>query len=710
MEKLRGIIERITYTNFDTGYSVLKLKCKGYLDLVTVVGNISAVNVGSVLTIKGVWSSNPKYGKQFNVEEWEESLPATLLGMEKYLGSGLIKGIGPVYAQKIINYFKEDTFKIMEECPERMSEISGIGPKKIETIKKSWHDQKEIKNIMLFLQNFGISTAFGARIYKTYGQESISVLEENPYKMADDIWGIGFKTADNLAMKLGIDKESDIRCRSGIFYVLSKFSENGDCFAYYEKLLEVSQEILEIQLENIKRVLEDSILKQELFRDGEAIYLPPFYFAEVGVAKKIKNILRASKNKKIDRCEKIINEFQTEKNFLFEKIQKEALIISAKSKIMVLTGGPGTGKTTTTQGIISIFQKNGLDVLLAAPTGRAAKRITETTGLEAKTIHRLLEYKPPEGYKKNEENKLEGDVLILDESSMIDLLLMYNLLKAVPDHMILIIVGDSDQLPSVGPGSILHDIIQSGVIPVVKLQEIFRQGQGSRIITNAHKINRGENPDLSGGKESDFFFLETTTNEETLEKIIDYTTNRIPKYYKLDPMYDIQILTPMQRGDTGAQNLNLVLQEKLNPSKEFLKRGGTEYRLNDKVMQIRNNYDKEVYNGDVGVISKLNIDEKTIIVNYDGKEIEYDILELDELVLSYGTTIHKSQGSEYPVVIIPLSFSHYVMLQRNLIYTGITRAKKLLVLVGDKKALFYGIKNNTTKDRNSLLIKRLRGE
>ncbi|MEG2303674.1 MAG: ATP-dependent RecD-like DNA helicase [Cellulosilyticaceae bacterium] len=708
MERLRGVVERITYANEETGYSVIKIKCKGYMDLVTVVGSMATVNVGSVINIKGFWSSNPKYGKQFDVKEWEEALPASIYGIEKYLGSGLIKGIGPVYAKKIVQLFEEKTLDIIEEEPDRIIEVPGIGKKRVEMIKKAWQDQKEIKNIMIFLQSNGVSTSFGSRIYKFYGDKSIEVIQENPYKLADDIYGIGFKTADDVAAKLGIEKDSFKRCRAGLFYTLSQLSEEGHCYATYEQLVTKCVEILEVEEAKVVMSIEHLVIDKELIKEEpDVVYLPPFYFSEAGVAKRLKQIMFGGCEKKVADSEKVISLVESKENITYDDIQRNAIRQASKSKVMVLTGGPGTGKTTTTHGIITLFKESGMDVILAAPTGRAAKRMSEATGMEAKTIHRLLECKPPQGYQKNEENPIEGDVLIIDEASMIDIILMYNLLKAIPDHMILVIVGDIDQLPAVGAGNVLRDIIASGMIPTIKLERIFRQAMGSRIITNAHKINKGENPDLRGGKDSNFFFMEQEDNEGVINTIVNLCTKRLPTYYKVNPLRDIQVLTPMQRTETGAANLNTILQTALNKNTLCLKRGATEYRLHDKVMQIRNNYDKEVFNGDVGLISAVDIEERTLKVMFDDREIEYEALDLDELVLAYATTIHKAQGSEYPIVIMPISFSHYVMLQRNLIYTGITRAKKIVVLVGNRNAVYVSVKNNNVKDRNTRLSERI---
>lgn len=711
MDHLRCVVERITYQNADNGYTVLKCAVKNAQDLVTVVGIMPDTHVGSVLALEGVWKVDAKYGRQFSVEKFEETLPATVYGIEKYLGSGLIKGVGPKFARRIVEKFGKDTLDVIEENPDALIEVEGIGRVRVERIRKSWEEQKEIKNIMLFLQGHEVSTSHATKIFKTYGSDSISVVQENPYRLAEDIWGIGFKTADTIAEKMGIEKDRFIRLRSGILYTLNKLSENGHCYAVREQLIQAAVQLLEVEEAELEITLDEMLRTEEVIREEEAIYLPPFFFSETGCAKRLLKLLAAERRVQMDVdtvMETVMGRAGQGQHITYDEVQLEAIRAAVSSKIMVLTGGPGTGKTTTTMGIIAAYRAAGCRIILAAPTGRAAKRMSEATGMEAKTIHRLLEYKPPEGYQRKEENPLEGDVLILDECSMIDIMLMYNLLKAMPEQMTLIMVGDTDQLPSVGAGNVLKDIISSGRIPVVRLSRIFRQAQGSRIIMNAHRINKGEQIDMRGGRDSDFFFAAKETNEEVVELLVKYCTENLPRYYHVDALQDIQVLTPMQRGVCGAANLNQVLQEAMNPGSIFLRRGGTQYRLHDKVMQIRNDYDKEVFNGDIGVINHVDMEERELTVNFDGREVVYDVSELEELTLAYATTIHKSQGSEYPIVVMPFTMSHYVMLQRNLLYTGVTRAKKILVLIGEKKAVWYAVKNETTADRNTKLAERLR--
>lgn len=708
MEYISGVVERITYANEENGFCVIKIRSKGFSDLVTVVGNLAAVNVGSTLRLKGDWKFDSKFGKQFSAIDYRETVPATIAGIEKYLGSGLIKGIGPVYARRIVKHFKEDTLRVIEEEADYLINVEGIGQKRVDMIKKAWREQKEIKNVMLFLQSNGVSTAYAVKIYKTYGNESISIVKNNPFRLADDIWGIGFKTADKIAQQLGFDKNSFERCRSGIIYVLNELSNDGHCYAVREQLVKEAMEMLELDEGLINSTIDRMIEEKSVIADEEnSIYLPTFYFSETGVVKRIKEILYEQVSMQTIDIERIISEIQQEHDISYDQVQLDAIRTAAISKFMVLTGGPGTGKTTTTLAIIKVFQKMGLKVLLAAPTGRAAKRMSETTGMEAKTIHRLLEFKPTDGYQKNADNPLDCDVLIIDETSMVDIVLMYNLLKAVANETIVILVGDVDQLPSVGAGNVLKDIIDSGIVKVIRLTRIFRQALGSAIITNAHKINKGEMPVLKGGRNSDFFYIEEEDPKKISETIKSLCTKRLPEYYKVDAINDIQILCPMQRGEVGAQNLNSVLQEALNPTDVTIKYGGTVYRLKDKVMQVKNNYDKNVFNGDIGIISKIDMEDKTLTICFDGNDVDYDVTELDEVVLAYATTVHKSQGSEYKIVVAPFTMQHYMMLQRNLLYTCVTRAKKVFVLVGSKKAIGIAVSNSKIQLRNTMLARRL---
>lgn len=741
MENIRCTVERITYQNEENGWSVLRVNVKGYKDVVTLVGNFSDTKVGAVLAVEGNWRMDAKFGKQFQAVNWKEELPSSIVGIEKYLGSGLIKGIGSVYAKKIVAKFGEETLNIIEEDIQRLSEVDGIGKKRIDLIAKSWEKQKDVKDIMVFLQGNGVSSAYAAKIYKAYGKESIDKVKENPYRLADDIWGIGFKTADSIAKNMGYAENDIRRCKSGIIYSLNQLANDGHVYATREQLTKDANERLglaeiaansqtpvpntsasspiteEIPLgmvaeptpqmrPPVEQALEELISAEELKVEDECIYLPPFYYSEVGVAKKLLE-LRNAKQDNLFAGQVNMEAIEKESGITYDDVQQAAIHMAAESKVMVLTGGPGTGKTTTTQGIISAWKTAGLSILLAAPTGRAAKRMSEATGMEAKTIHRLLGFKPTEGYKFNEENPLDGDALIVDECSMIDIILMYSLLKAIPPTMRLVLVGDIDQLPSVGAGNVLRDIIESEAIPVTRLTRIFRQAQSSRIVMNAHAINQGYFPNIQNGKDTDFFFIRAEEPQDAVPQIVNLVKNRLPKAYGR-PVSDVQVLTPMRRSYCGSDNLNIELQKALNPMGVSLSFGGTLYRSGDRVMQIRNNYDKDVYNGDIGTISDVDLEENELLVSFGDKVVTYEKSELDELVLAYATTIHKSQGSEYPIVVIPVFYSFFTLLQRNLIYTAITRAKKICVLIGQMKALGYAVKNLTVEQRNTKLKERLR--
>lgn len=710
MVKLRCVVEHITYQNQENGWSVMRVKVKGYDNLVTLTGSLLDVPVGSVLLVDGDWRVDPRYGQQFVAQSWTEVMPATIYGIEKYLGSGLIKGIGPVYAKAIVSRFGLETINVIENDIERLLEVPRLGRKRMEKIRESWEKQKDIKEVMVFLQGYGVSTAFAAKIYRKYEKESIAKVKENPYQLADDIWGIGFKTADGIASKMGYEKNDPRRCRSGILYTLNELAEEGHVYAEPEQLVDAAVKLLEAEESPVRQALASMIETNDVVLDNEVIYLPPFYHAENGSAKRLQSLLSDTSLFNAGIAAEPEAEYGAKTDgIIYDGVQQAAIQKALDSKVMVLTGGPGTGKTTTTQGIIAAFKARHMSILLAAPTGRAAKRMNEATGMEAKTIHRLLEYNPMDGYKRNDENPLEGDALIVDECSMIDILLFYNLMKAIPSKMRLILVGDIDQLPSVGAGNVLRDIIDSQQIPVVRLTRIFRQAQSSRIVMNAHAINAGQFPNIKNGLDTDFFFINQEDADEIVKLIIGLVRDRLPKTYGY-PSKEVQVLTPMQRGTVGAGNLNIELQNALNPTGPSLARGGYTFRQGDKVMQIRNNYDKNVFNGDIGYITTVDTTERTLSITFDNRVVEYDVTELDEIVLAYAVTIHKSQGSEFPVVVMPVTMKHFVMLQRNLIYTGITRAKKICVLVGTTKALAYAIKQNTVSKRNTKLKERLNNQ
>jgi len=730
---LEGIVEHFVYVNEENGWSVVRLSVRGQRDLVTAVGNLLGVQPGESVRLRGFWVSDRKYGEQFKVESYTTVKPATLVGIEKYLGSGLIKGIGPVMASRMVKCFGLETLEIIEKQPERLTEVEGIGKIRVERICKAWQEQKEIKEVMLFLQSHGVTTTYAIKIYKQYGNQSIDIVSENPYRLAVDIFGIGFKTADKIAANLGIELTSPRRAEAGVLHVLGEIGDEGHVCYPRKMLVERATKILEID-ESLVNMAIDSLLKQGLIAveagygvpaenenyeqlifdlqdssvPDELVYLRSLHACETGVVRKIKELLSyKAETLEID-VEKAIAWFEQKHGIKLAARQKDAIRCAISSKMMVVTGGPGTGKTTLIKGIIQILKAKGKQVLLAAPTGRAAKRLSEATGMEAKTIHRLLSFSPKTmKFEVNEENPLEVDVLILDEVSMIDIVLFYNLLKAVPPAARVILVGDVDQLPSVGPGNVLKDIISSDCLEVVCLNEIFRQAKESLVVVNAHRINSGQMPyTRSKSGQGDFHFFEREDPEDILNTIKLLVTKWVPGRFRFS-VDDIQVLTPMHMGLIGAANLNKVLQDIINPSKESLMRGNRIFRKGDRVMQIRNNYDLDVYNGDIGRILSIDQIEREVRVNFDGRLVVYDYSDLDDLILAYACSIHKSQGSEFPVVIIPFHTQHYMMLQRNLLYTAITRGKRLVIIVGSKKALAIAVKNNRVQERFTQLSERL---
>jgi exodeoxyribonuclease V alpha subunit len=718
--EIRGQIEKITYHNEENGYTIAKVKVEGRYELITIVGNLLSLNPGEVLKLEGQWDYHPKFGEQFKITSYESLIPATVKGMEKYLGSGLIKGIGPVMAKRLVSKFGLETFNIIEADNKRLREVEGIGDKRIEMISKAWDDQKEIRGVMVFLQDKGVSPAYAARIFKQYGKESVEVVRVNPYRLATDIFGIGFTTADMIAEKLGVPRDSQVRAEAGILHVLHRLSDEGHVYYPYEPLIEECKKILGVDSEILvkafgkiitdKKIVIEDLNREEVKENNKAVYLAGLYASEVGVADKLKRLMQIPKELKVLDRDKAIEWVQNELKISLAENQKKAVREAIDKKIMVVTGGPGTGKTTIINSIIRIYGKMGQRVLLAAPTGRAAKRMTETTAHEARTIHRLLEFSPKAGgFRRDESNPLEADLIVIDETSMVDTVLMHHLLKAVPDQATLIFVGDVDQLPSVGPGNVLRDIIDSGIIPTVKLTDIFRQARESLIVINAHRVNNGQMPVFhhQADQPLDFYYFEIEEPEKALEKIIELCREKIPKKFGYDPVNDIQVLTPMHRGVVGAVNLNAELQKHLNPSEDELVRGEKVLRVRDKVMQIRNNYDKEVFNGDIGRITRINREDQEVIVDYDGRMVSYEYAELDEIVTAYAVSVHKSQGSEYQAVVMPILTQHYMLLQRNLLYTGITRGKKLVVLVGTRKAIAIAVNNDKQQRRYTLLRERL---
>ena len=713
-EPLSGLVERVTFHSPETGFCVLRVKVRGQRDLVTVVGHAASISAGEFVQAAGVWVNDRNHGLQFKADFLRATPPTTVEGIEKYLGSGLIKGIGPVYAKKLVKAFGDAVFDVIEQEPDKLRQVTGIGPKRAQRIIAGWADQKVIREIMVFLHSHGVGTSRAVRIFKTYGPDAIQRITENPYRLARDIRGIGFKTADAVAARLGIEKTAMIRARAGITYALAEATDQGHCGLPTAQLIPLAAKLLEID----PAIIEDALaleLKEgtviaDTLADEPCVFLTGLYRAEQAIADRLRRLAAGRVPWPPIDAAKAIPWAEGKAGITLADSQREALRHALSSKLLVITGGPGVGKTTLVNSILTILKAKEVSIALAAPTGRAAKRLSESTGMEAKTIHRLLETDPQAGgFKRDETNPLDCDLLVVDETSMVDVPLMNALLRAVPPRAALLLVGDVDQLPSVGPGQVLGDVIGCGAVPVVRLTEIFRQAATSRIIVNAHRINAGQmpdwpNPNSGAGDESDFYFVEAATPEIGVAKLIEIVRGRIPRRFGFDPVRDVQILCPMNRGGMGARSLNIELQRVLNPPGDLrVERFGWTFGVGDKVMQIENDYDKEVYNGDLGIVSALDPEEGTLTAEFDGRPVTYDYGELDEIVLAYATTIHKSQGSEYPVVIIPVMTQHYTMLHRNLIYTGVTRGKRLVVMIGQRKALAMAVRGTQGRRRWSKL-------
>lgn len=714
VERLAGAVERVTFHSEETGFCVLRVKVKGKRDLVTVVGSAVAITPGEYVECAGSWHNDRAHGLQFKAGQLKVVPPSTLEGMEKYLGSGMVKGIGPYFAGVLVEAFKQHVFDVIENSPERLLQLPGIGQKRVEKITAAWAEQKAIRKIMVFLQSHGVATARAVRIYKTYGDEAMFKVTENPYRLALDIRGIGFKTADTIAGKLGILPDSPLRAQAGVRHVLQEFSGDGHCAAPWDTLVGESVELLGIPQDVINDAIHAEIAQENLVQeaiDGQScLFLTPLHRAEKGVALSINRIAAGIPPWGQVNAEKTLPWAAQKTGLALSVSQQNAVRLALASKAVVITGGPGVGKTTLVNTILHILCAKNMRVCLCAPTGRAAKRLSESTGLEARTIHRLLEFDPQSsGFKRGRDNPLEADLLVIDESSMVDILLMNRLLAAVPDQAALMIIGDVDQLPSVGPGSVLEDIIDSGAVPTVRLTEVFRQAAASRIIVNAHRINSGEMPLKTEGAElSDFYFVPAETPEDVYAKLIHLVTERIPLRFGLNPIRDIQVLTPMNRGGLGARALNVELQKTLNGADgPKVVRFGTTFAVGDKVVQMVNDYDKEVFNGDIGQVVKVDPEAGALLIEFDGRKVEYEFGELDEISLAYAISIHKSQGSEYPAVVIPLAMQHYALLQRNLIYTAVTRGKKLVTIIGQPKALAMAVKNRKSSRRLTRLSPRI---
>jgi exodeoxyribonuclease V alpha subunit len=746
VDSLEGIVERITYYNEETGYSVLRLKPnqRGFAatgdDLLTVVGNLPEVNAGESLRLEGVWIAHPQYGRQFKVEKCEQVLPASVEGIKRYLGSGLIKGIGPKTSARIVKKFGAETLKVIDESPRQLRDVLGIGPKKATLIEEAWREQKEIKNVMIFLQGHGIGTGLAVKIYKQYGDDSQQIVKKDPYRLARDIYGIGFKTADKIARQLGLPPDAPTRLEAGVAFALSELSDDGHVYSPMQSLVTTASEMLEVNPDLVSgavdRLLTDGRIKRETLqipqfdvrgelkvKEEEAVYLAPFYFGEIGVTNRLTQLMQSPSSYLAD-----LRDVDFRRDVAMQRLYQDAQLSdeqhsaiqrATQNKVSVITGGPGTGKTTSLKVLIQILEKTKHSYALASPTGRAAKRLGEATNRPAKTIHRLLGFQPGIGFAFNEDKPLPVHILIVDEASMIDLLLMNNLLKAIDPATHLLLVGDVDQLPSVGAGDVLRDVIDSNAVAVTRLSTIFRQARNSLIITNAHRINRGEMivvPDSGTGEptarpnQEDFFLFTTEDPDKAADWVVDIVQNRIPNKFGIAPK-DIQVLAPMYRGAVGVANLNTRLQEALNPAstkKAERKIGGRLLRVGDKLMVTRNNYDKDTFNGDIGILEAVEIEDQRLKIDFEGRGVYYDWLEADELVHAFCVSVHKSQGSEYPAVVIPILTQHYMMLQRNLLYTAVTRAKKLCVLVGARKAIAIAVKNATVSQRWSGLEARLK--
>lgn len=715
MQTIKATLEKIVYYNEENNYLVARCSfCEPQKGSFTIVGNLNNPTPGVVLEIQGEWSFHPKYGKQFKIQSCTRIPPTTPRGIEKYLGSGIIEKIGPGMAARIVKHFGQQTLNIIEKNPDKLEEVEGIGPRRKESIISALKKQKKTKEVMLYLYSLGIGSSTANKIYNTYKDEAPQKIQENPYRLIEDIFGIGFKTADSIARDIGIEKESPLRIKAGIHHILLQSTEKGHTFLPYFELKEKVAKLLEVEEKLVENAITSLRQRKEVIVEDESIYHPKFYLAEIEVAKKLRGLINSGNKTLPLEWENMVNWLEKSQGIKLSPDQKMAIKKAITDKVMVLTGGPGTGKTTTVKSIVHLFEQLGLKVLLAAPTGRAAKRLSEATEKQASTIHRLLGFVPGQGFTKNEKNKLRADVVIVDEVSMIDLLLMNALLKALPLSCRLILVGDADQLPAIGAGNVLQDIIRSMAVSVVRLEEIFRQAKTSLIVVNAHRINKGEFPYLPRWEiadkytdKKDFYFLNELDSTKAEQIIVNLCCREIPEKFGFDPFKDIQIISPLYRGYAGVNRLNSILQKILNPERAFLSRGQIVFKIGDKVMQLKNNYEKEVFNGDIGKITRINKKEDIIEVEFPEKRVIYQGQDINQITLAYAISVHKSQGTEYPVILMPLFTSHYLMLQRNLLYTALTRAKRLAIIVGEKKALAIAIKNDKMARRYTKLKQRI---
>ncbi|HEX4606983.1 MAG TPA: ATP-dependent RecD-like DNA helicase [Urbifossiella sp.] len=733
-ESLSGVIERITFHNIDNGYCVLRVRARGHREVVTVVGNLQHPVAGEYVEASGKWVTDRQHGLQLKADTVKTTPPHTAEGIAKYLGSGLVRGVGPGYARRIVDVFGDKTLDVIDQSPTFLTQVKGIGPKLIEKIRESWREQQAVRSIMVFLHSYGIGTARAVRIYRQYGENAIELVRSNPYRLSTDIWGVGFQTADELALKLGLPRDSPFRAQAAVRHVLQEAQSDGHVGFPEELAMQAAEALTQIPPDGIRDAVEQLRITDEIIRDSVALvtkdagvdpeaatglpadaqllYLKPLFLAELGTARQLAALAAGAHPLRTADHAAALGWAEQKMGLTFAASQRAAITEAVAHKLMVLTGGPGTGKTTIVRAILEIVSAKSLRVLLAAPTGRAAKRLAESTGREAKTIHRLLEFDPGIGtFRRGKENPLDVDVLVVDEVSMVDVVLMNQLLRAVPPFAAVVFVGDVDQLPSVGAGAVLADLIASGVVPVARLTEVHRQAGASWIVRAAHAVNHGEQPESApAGGDGDFYFVEADKPEAVIDKIRQMVTTRIPARFGLDPLRDVQVLTPQVKTELGVANLNRVLQEALNPPRPGLaeaKKFDTAFRVGDKVMQVRNNYQREVFNGDIGRVTGIDAVEQVVAVDFDGRPVEYDLSDLDELQLAYAISVHKSQGAEYPAVVVPVSYQHFVMLQRNLLYTAITRGRKLVVLVGSRKALWRAVTTADTKRRFGLLRWRL---
>jgi exodeoxyribonuclease V alpha subunit len=752
MSVLEGILDRVVFANEDDGWSVVRLLIEGEREPLTAVGNLLGVRPGESVRLTGTWQNDRTYGQQFRVESWVTMHPATLVGIQRYLGSGLVKGIGKAMAERLVVRFGLKTLDVIERHGERLTEVDGIGPMRSRAIQEAWAQQKEIREVMIFLQAHGVSATYAVKIYKRYGPRSIAVVRENPYQLAEDIFGIGFKTADRIAASLGVAPTSPYRARAGVLHMLSEHADAGHVLCPQDRLVESTAQALAVDAHRIEQAIETLAHEGKIVREADVVddpaghagdelrdqregdpsgphraiavarthtgsvpvprvFLKSLHVAESGAARLLRQLLAAPTRAVAIDLPRAIAWFQSKAGLQLADRQKDAVALAVQRKVVVITGGPGTGKTTLVTAILRILERKGWRILLCAPTGRAARRLFEATGRPALTIHRLLEFSPRTmEFARRQDHPLEADLVVADEVSMVDVVLFYDLLKALPPSCQLVLVGDVDQLPSVGPGAVLADLIRSRAVDVVRLDHIFRQAQRSSIVVNAHRINHGQMPcEQAGDEAGDFFFIERDEPDQILAALEELVARRIPRRFGLDPLNDIQVLTPMHKGELGARQLNERLQQLLNPDRPGIARRGLTYRVGDKVMQTRNNYRLEVFNGDIGRISDLDIDADRVTVDFEGRRVDYESADLDELVLAYACSVHKAQGSEYPAVVMPLHTQHYALLQRNLLYTAVTRGKQLVTLVGSRKALAIAVRNASRQRRMTWLAERLAG-